>query len=86
MTTHGLSRRLDVLEESAYRQRARRYADEYGIDVDELIAGAKRVEGEQRRLQALGLPNREIRQRLVAWVAADVRIDAARLLVEWERD
>ena len=89
MTASGLGRRLDSLEEANLHRTCRRLAAEYETDFDELLADCKRVAAEHRRLQALGLPPRELNRRLVAWIADDAGVDAdeleAELMAELER-
>lgn len=43
-------------------------------------------ETEERRLWSPGLSEDVVRRGLVAWVAADVGVDADELAAEWERE
>jgi hypothetical protein len=82
----SLGRRLEALEETLRRRRARRLARECGLDADELLAGLRRLEAAWHRLMAQGLPEAEIRRGLVRWIAADLGLDPDQLEAEWEHD
>ena len=84
MTANGLSRRVDALEDALLRSMAARIAAEYGLPTDELLGDARRMAAEEHRLRARGFSEREVSRGLMAWVAADLGVDAAKLEVNWE--
>lgn len=85
MTTNGLERRVDALEDAMHRHRVRQIAEEYGVDADQVLAGEKRLSAYVVDLRRRGVPEHEIRTRMITWAAADVGVDADELRAEWER-
>ena len=86
MSTNGLGRRLDALEETATRHMVERVAAQYGLDPRELYEPARRMAAEERRLRLRGLSEGQIRRGLVEWIATDLDLDADELEAEWRRD
>jgi hypothetical protein len=80
-----LGRRVDALEAVLERHRMQGIADEYGIPVDELVSGSKRMDAEASRLRSTGLSESQVWRGVLTWLADDQGVDLDELANEWER-
>lgn len=83
--TARLTQRIAGVEAAAYRQRAQRYAERIGCDVDTLLSGARMLDAERRRLEALRLSGREVRRRMIATAADLAGVTVEALEAEYAR-
>jgi len=72
-------------EEASLCQMAERLAAEYDLDVDELIAGGRRLFAYVKHLCRRGLSAAAFNAEIDAWIVADLGVDADELRDERER-
>jgi len=84
-----LERRVSALEaaaeEAMLRQLAGRLAAECDLDVDELVAGGRRLFAYVKQLQRRGVSPDAFNAAVNAWIAADLGVDVGELRAERER-